>query len=263
MALLPYLEAAGDVLSGIGAVAGAFGSSGESHYNPVDHQWLQLDYDRRNIEFKTRGAREAGIHPLYALGSTPLNIPPQQVGGRDTAQKMGQALSGVGSAMSNYSANKANKITQALQAQQMQANIEETDARTRKIESDIKKDFAITSGLASVGNAASNLTGRSRSPKIINSPFGPIDLDPNVDDTELYEARVGDVPAIPYGLATGVRDLTHTYKKRYPNAPSFKKSMQKNRRMYKNKTDPWSRASNWIKSRMRSYNKPRYDPTKW
>ena len=129
--------------------------------------------------------------------------------------------------------------------------------------SEIQKDFALASGFASVNGAASNLTGRNRSQRIIKSPFGAIELDPNVDDTEKYEARVGDVPAIPYGLGVGARDVIHTYKKKYPNRSTFKKSMEKNRRMYRNNTDPWSRAGNWIKSKMRSYNKPRYDPSKW
>jgi len=91
----------GKVLGGIGSVSGLFGSGGDNS-----------DFVNHAIQKRVRDAKAAGVHPLFALGST-ISMPGMPTTGNaygDSLSALGAHLEGIGSeatAMKKWEAEQA------------------------------------------------------------------------------------------------------------------------------------------------------------
>lgn len=106
---MPTLAGVGAALSGLGAVAGAFGRKSKPKY------------DDRRIQRLAEDARKAGISPLAALGVGPSAMGDYRY---SRAGGLGDALKGAGGAM------------QELGMEQRRADIDKTRAEARKTDAE-------------------------------------------------------------------------------------------------------------------------------
>jgi hypothetical protein len=77
----------GEIVSGIGSIAGSiFGGNNEAS--------RQKKFAQNQIQWRVEDARKAGIHPIFALGATPMQYSPQAVGDIGSSfAEMGQNIS--------------------------------------------------------------------------------------------------------------------------------------------------------------------------
>ena len=101
------LGAIGGILSGVGNIAsGILGYSGAKEQNRIAQEnarqniELQKDFALNGIKWKVQDAKDAGIHPLYALGASTHSFSPVSVGTTnemaplaDMSRNLGQDLS--------------------------------------------------------------------------------------------------------------------------------------------------------------------------
>lgn len=115
----------GDVLSGIGSIAGLFGSddSAEKNYQ------AQKEFAQNGIAWKVQDAKNAGIHPLYALGSNTATFSPSFQATQTSGEKLGSALSSMGQSMSRAAMAKQQAEDRALDNEYKNAQIAEANAR--------------------------------------------------------------------------------------------------------------------------------------
>lgn len=247
----------GAIASGVGSMLGSLGSS-SGRQNRDTQAWfqkqqfeLQKDFDRGNIRRKVNDARQAGIHPLYALGASSTSVP-AYVSDQSTPGKQsnlaaaGQALaSGVGTYIQNKQAARMNN----LQAEQIQANIQETKARavaTRVRAMNDARDFALGSAQASIKNSVdSQLVGVGKprvAPQIV-TPVGKLKVDPIMSTSQDVEDRYSDIVGNLYGLGLLGHDIWTKntgpfYKKQLKKYKRrVDKNMQKRGRVYEFKYD--------------------------
>lgn len=137
--------ALGSILSGIGSVVSAFKKPDTSAA-------------RKGIQWRVADAKAAGIHPLAAMG-LPITGPTYTAGGP------GEALQGMGQAVQDIQAGRAQRA-QASQA------VKESDARIQASLSSAKRDDA-EAALALSQAARIRETANARQDSVANSVAGP------------------------------------------------------------------------------------------
>ncbi len=119
------LAVAGPILSGIGGVASAFkGSSGPSYSKQAAQE---ISNYRKSIQWRVQDAKEAGIHPLYALGAGGGVNPVNFMQGQKDA---GVAISRTGDAISQAAKALASPTT--LEQAQIRAMNTQSDRNTAR-----------------------------------------------------------------------------------------------------------------------------------
>ncbi|UOF82338.1 minor capsid protein [Microviridae sp.] len=102
----------GDILGGIGSIAGAIMGNNQANANIA----LQKQFAQNGIQWKVADANKAGIHPLYALGAQTHSFSPVTTGvGQDLSaagQQFGRAIDAYGDAAQR--ADGFQKANQAL-----------------------------------------------------------------------------------------------------------------------------------------------------
>ncbi|UOF79225.1 minor capsid protein [Microviridae sp.] len=78
----------GDIIGGIGNLAGAFMQNARANENIA----LQKKFAQNGIQWKVADAKKAGIHPLYALGAQTHSFAPVQSFAGDSLAAAGQSF---------------------------------------------------------------------------------------------------------------------------------------------------------------------------
>ena len=237
-------------------VGGLFGksSSKDAADAQSDANEANLEFQRNLISTRVADAKKAGIHPLYSLGVQPTGNIVQPVTDGSWKRDMGQ---NIGSSISNYETFQSNRKTTELQQNLLRAQSQETKARavaTRvKAMNEAKKNFVGLSKQASDKRMITDTVNGLR-PRKIPTPWGNINPDRKVVPAQVMDDQYDGLIASLYGLGLLGHDLAPETK--IPNA--IKKSINRNKKSYREKTDPWSRLGRWynlkkraIKSNMR------------
>lgn len=106
------IAAVGSLASGLGSLGSAFGGGSPK----VDYRGA-----KKGIRWRVRDARIAGIHPLYAMGAPGVG---QGILKPDNSSDIGTAISGVGSALSDYADYRQRKVMQDATVEQVAAKTE-------------------------------------------------------------------------------------------------------------------------------------------
>lgn len=118
----PLMQAGASILGNVmGASSSRSAASQARRQAELDRQ-TQLDIAKNQIQWRTADAKRAGIHPLYALGMSPINYSPVAIGGGSGGgeyySQMGQDI---GRAVGAYQSNRERR--QALQMEQFRNNV--------------------------------------------------------------------------------------------------------------------------------------------
>lgn len=122
--MLETLTAIGGVLGGLGQAAGGaaglFGGGGNNNnfYNQLaimrEQAQLQREFAQNGIQWRVQDAKNAGIHPLYALGGSGASYSPSAVSvGGDSPSGLGRDLQDMGQGIGRAVAATASKEDRA------------------------------------------------------------------------------------------------------------------------------------------------------
>ena len=120
------LAGAGSLLQGVGALSSLFrggnkARKAQGYWNAVAQNFAREQFDeqkylaRHGIATRVADAKRAGLHPLFALGmgaqgGSPVSFSPGAIGGQaDTGSGFGDAIAGVGQALSGYAGAQGRK----------------------------------------------------------------------------------------------------------------------------------------------------------
>lgn len=139
----------GSILSGIGSIGGLFGGKSRKgdpvanymwreQMNLAQQQYGQERQDRLNaISNAAADARRAGLHPLFALGGgaggyspASLSMPSPPIAGQsESGSRIGDALQGIGNAVSGFSRATQQRMSRYDEARTQQAEAEAMKSR--------------------------------------------------------------------------------------------------------------------------------------
>lgn len=89
----------GEAISAVGNIAsGIFGASAAKKAAEVQYR-QQKEFAQNGIQWKVADAKEAGIHPLYALGANTVSYAPVSVGNTNPAAGLAEAGQNIGRAI--------------------------------------------------------------------------------------------------------------------------------------------------------------------
>lgn len=113
-----WAAAAPAIISAVGSIAGgALGNNSQKKANQQNIDF-QREMAQNSIQYRVQDARNAGIHPLYALGAQPYQASPSSVG-FDWSNSVGGAFNAVASGIQNYKANQQQIQMNQLQIENM------------------------------------------------------------------------------------------------------------------------------------------------
>lgn len=126
----------GNVASAIGSVSNLFGGGSKENTGLINaNNAKQLDLQemalRDPIKLRVRDAREAGLHPLYALGASPASVVPQFM-----SSGAGYSGESVGDRLQSMGQNLSQLQTPGMTAEQRQIH----DANLKAIEASTTRD---------------------------------------------------------------------------------------------------------------------------
>lgn len=126
---------------------------------------LQKDFAQAGIRWKVNDAKEAGIHPLYALGATTHNFSPVSIG-NDASSPLGDALSSAGQDIGRA-------VNSTMTLPERTASLEASMAQTEgvRLDNEIKKT-QLASGLQKLGQAQAT----PPSPSLVGDGSAPFDV---------------------------------------------------------------------------------------
>lgn len=224
------------IVQGAGQVAGGMLAS-HSNKKVAKQQWRRTKVLNQNqIQWRVADAKKAGIHPLAALGMSPIgNAAPA------TGSVMGDAVAGVADAAAQGIRGAAQAKSQSVLDQ---AALAESGARTEAALSEAQRNRAeadwldqqrtnsIVGLFKSPGRADTNaLTSPGISPKhlemyqdvdpraapgganaSIRTPLGTFDINPDWTPTELVEQTRGELAGEIFGLLGLAGDTVRNFK---------------------------------------------------
>lgn len=133
----------GSIIGGIGSVIGGmFGKKSADKAN-AQNIALQKEFAQKGVQWKVQDAKEAGVHPLYALGAQTHSFAPSSVGDGGLASSLAAAGQDIGSAIdrTRTAPQKLSAVARTAQALELEraglqndllrAQIAETTARAR------------------------------------------------------------------------------------------------------------------------------------
>lgn len=118
---------AGGIVSGIGSLIGAgIQSANEDKAQQREYQ-RQKEFAQNAVQWKVQDAKNAGLHPLYALSGSTATYSPQSTAGSEAS-----IGADVGASFGKGIASLADMKTRQLQNELLQAQIDESRSRTAK-----------------------------------------------------------------------------------------------------------------------------------
>lgn len=149
----------------------------------------QYDLARNSIKYRTEDAKNAGIHPLYAMGSPTMS---SSFATNSTDHSMSDAVKSGGRNLDRAISTTYEKQLQAKNLENINADINLKNAQTAGYVADLKN---------ASNNARINQTGRkagdSTALKIAGDTIKP---NKNWSDAEKIEERYGDLVSWLYGI---------------------------------------------------------------
>lgn len=182
--------------------------------NAAQNRQDQMDTLRHGIEWRVEDAKRAGIHPLYALGASPMSFAPVSVG-LSGANPMASALGDMGQDISRaVSAYRGapSRVAAVQTAQQTASN--SLDLENKKLNNEILKArlAALTQpgtppGIFTVGEGK-----KEDNPPLMIGGTRVAD-DPGWSPTKSVSDRWGDesIATNTYGNVRALRDMHRTY----------------------------------------------------
>lgn len=189
-------------------------------------------------------AREAGVHPMYALGANVQDSPPAQVAFGETLGKMGQSIGGAlskqldtdGQAMKTLLLEKAGLENELLRTQITRAKVDQTTQPTLP---SLNQRFLVEgqgqTAIPSIPGTLVQVPGAHKieQPQYMpNLSMGwPYRTNPNFSDAQSWEDRYGEALGSLLGVVNAGADAKHAAQ------PGWNKIMDRLRRQ----RDPRSR----------------------
>lgn len=131
-------------ISGVGSIVGGSMSQAASDKAARMNIKYQKEFAKSGIKWRVKDARDAGIHPLYALGAQTTSFSPISVGGSPMGEAIAQTGQDLGRAVgaTMTSNERANTVyTKALQTLQLQRGGLENEKLAAEIAS-LKRSMA-------------------------------------------------------------------------------------------------------------------------
>ena len=208
---------------------------------------LQKDFAQQGIRWKVEDAKQAGIHPLYALGASTTSFSPVSIsGGADTS--MGDAVSRAGGDIGR--AINATRTSEERSAAAAQTALQ---LEGLKLDNDIKK--------ATIASAVQRIKQQANPPMpsqaaglvpnadkyeerpLLRGDTGPFDTNPRVVNAEDIEKRYGDLIQEMWGAYTFGSDALHHARQntfvRRTGEPWYQNLIPRVRRRRVGDTRPW------------------------
>lgn len=217
----------GPAISAIGNIAGGLiGGSGKGDLhdqwrhekNMIDYQrGIQIEFARNGIKWKAADAKEAGIHPLYALGAPTTSFSPVSVGGSSLSggSNLGGAIAAAGSDLGRAVSATSSSAERAYQAKTAELGLRRMQLENELLESQIAGSRVATMRQAGNGPAMPSPVQRW----LIDGQGQAAGGHPLVSDAPL--ARTGVDPSRPFSEAGAIPDLGYTRTSRgYAPVPS-------------------------------------------
>lgn len=210
----------GEILGSIGSAIG--GLFGQSSANKMAQE--QLDWQKKlayqQVQMRVQDATKAGIHPLAALGMSPVSFSPVSVG--DPASSMASAGQNIGRAI-------AAAGTKDDQTQQLSLELARTQIQGAQIDNEIKRQELASRvrrslGPMAVGTPSAGLPavqpntarGGDIGGQALPLPFGLHLTTGRTATAEEIERQYGDILQNVYGFARGAEDLINQVNRDYP-----------------------------------------------
>lgn len=144
--------AIGGALGGLGQLAGGLsglfgGGGGQSPATTLGQQQLQFAMDAagKQIQWRVKDAKDAGIHPLYALGAPSFNPTsisiPGEAPGPDVGQSLAQMGQGVGRAIEAMR-DKEQRVESAYEIVRQQQQLERGDLENQVLRAQLASAVA-------------------------------------------------------------------------------------------------------------------------
>lgn len=208
----------GDLISAGGRLVGGFLDSATADRNRESQEAMadrniakQEQFAREGIRWKVHDAKEAGIHPLYALGANTTSFSPVSISGgsssnwSDTLGSMGQDISRAVQS-TRTAGERVDAFTRTAQSLELEG---------KKLDNDIKRQtLASAAARTSVqgGQVGPPMPGEVPKAKEfediprLRGDLGEIDTNPRVVNAEDIEKRYGDLAQEAWGLYTAASD---------------------------------------------------------
>ena len=144
-----YAQAAGATLQAGAAIGGAYLNYRASKRQGSKNRKHQRNILQNQISWRVKDAKNAGIHPLYALGMSPAasSAPVPVSGLGDGIAEAGQHIGGAVSRMASKSQKKEEQLRLAL----LSSQIGESDARKNLLESEAARNRQNTRSMVEGG----------------------------------------------------------------------------------------------------------------
>lgn len=188
------------VSAGSSLLGGLFGDSSADKQNK-----MQMDLAKNSIKYRVEDAKNAGIHPLYALGAQGLNA-------NTVSSPMGQAVADAGTAISRGISNSYEKELKTKNLENIQADIDLKRAQATGFIAEAKRASNIAQSKPAGRTAPIAKYIQVRDPR-----NGKLSWVANPDVYELGEG-LGTVETIRANVGNGKPTTRSVYKNKNPRS---------------------------------------------
>jgi hypothetical protein len=188
----------GNVFNAGAQILGGVMSDRSSARQNAQNVAYQKEFAKNAVQWKVQDAKNAGLHPLFALGANTTSFAPNPVTGSATGDAIARGASNIAK---NMSQSKMNKLqTDLVEAQIQESRSRSIAALAQAKATNAEADFVTKQAIESAHRRDTQL-------KVGGVP---VTKDSNWSDTQEMEDRYGDVAGALYGLAVGGADIAKT-----------------------------------------------------
>lgn len=205
----------GDIIGGIGSIVGGlFGKSSAEKANAANIK-LQQDFAKKGIRWRVNDAKQAGIHPLAALGAQTTSFSPSVVGDNSFGTGIAQAGQDIGRAINATRGQNQRADAYTKSAMDLELQGKALDNRGKLIQNAILASKLATSGqvgppMPSGGSSNVGIPGQVNSKLTRVDVGGYPSIPAQVSDAQTFEDRYGEIGGGVAGLGIAAGDLWKT-----------------------------------------------------
>lgn len=166
----------------------------------------QYEFAQKGIGWRVQDAKNAGVHPLFALGASTASYSPQSIG--IEKESLGGALAemgqGVQRAVNAEATQDQRKAVAAFDAVKLEGLKLDNDIKRASLASELKKlqPPAVGPGLPSIVPEANKFEDRPK----LSGAEGDLATNPNITNADDFEKRYGELTDWVYGPQIFARD---------------------------------------------------------